>query len=436
MGAQRGLTDAALDRASPVPLYYQLAESLETAIRSGSLSSGSHLENEIELARQLRVSRPTVRRAIAVLANRGLVIRRHGIGTLVVRVRVRRPVRLSSLYDDLTQSGQAPTTRLLAYEVVPAPLEVANSLQLSEGTRVLHFERLRLATGQPISLMRNFLPLALKEVVTEEGLKLTGLYRLLRHSGIHLRPASHAIGGRSAQPRDALFLIAADRPARGVLKVGADPMAMADRGELLRRLLTALGRPGVDGILGTADIIDDLALLGALDGKVVFGSMNRGGLTGFRFELDDRFTAYTAEGIVAAGLDGGKMMVRVADEPDALRTLAACAHAINELSARKLPAMIEVFASEVEDGRVRNRADADSLIGAITIVSGLGTTSAYIWLKLPVVNDLERVMRATSLPTLLLGGDPGEDPQETFGRWRRAMSIPQVRGLLAGPPVH
>jgi hypothetical protein len=229
-----------------------------------------------------------------------------------------------------------------------------------------------------------------------------------------------------------LFLIAADHPARGVLKVGGDPMAMADRGELLQRLLTALGRPGVDGILGTADIIDDLALLGALEGKVVFGSMNRGGLTGFRFELDDRFTAYTVDGIVAAGLDGGKMMVRVADEPEALRTLSACAHAINELSAHKLPALIEVFASEIEDGRVRNRADADSLIRAIAIVSGLGTTSAYLWLKLPVVDDLPRVMRSTSLPTLLLGGDPGDDPQATFARWEQAMTIPQVRGLVAG----
>jgi hypothetical protein len=233
-------------------------------------------------------------------------------------------------------------------------------------------------------------------------------------------------------PRGSLFLVAADHTARGVLKVGSDPMAMADRGVLLQRLLTALARPGVDGILGTADIVDDLALLGALDDKVVFGSMNRGGLTGFRFELDDRFTAYTVDGIVAAGLDGGKMMVRVADEPEALRTLAACAHAINELSARKLPAMIEVFASELEDGRARNRADADSLIRAITIVSGLGTTSAFLWLKLPVVDDLERVMRATSLPTLLLGGDPGERPQETFAGWRRAMTIPQIRGLVAG----
>jgi DhnA family fructose-bisphosphate aldolase class Ia len=244
-----------------------------------------------------------------------------------------------------------------------------------------------------------------------------------------------ALAKRRRRPmleRNSLFLVAADHAARGVLKVGSDPMAMADRGELLQRLLTALSRPGVDGILGTAEIIEDLALLGALDGKVVFGSMNRGGLTGFRFELDDRFTAYTVDGIVAAGLDGGKMMVRVADEPEALRTLAACAHAINELSAHKLPAMIEVFASEVEDGRVRNRADADSLIRAITVVSGLGTTSAYLWLKLPVVDDLARVMRATSLPTLLLGGDPGEDPQATFARWEQAMAIPQVRGLVAG----
>jgi GntR family transcriptional regulator len=195
-----------LDRASPVPLYYQLAQNIETAIRSGRLSSGSHLDNEIELARQLRVSRPTVRRAIGVLANRGLVIRRHGIGTLVVPVRVRRPVRLSSLYDDLKESGQTPTTRLLAREIVPAPAEVATSLQLSRGTSVMHFERLRLASDQPIALMRNFLPLSLEEVVTEEGLNSTGLYQLLRQSGIHLRLASQAIGARSAQPREARLL--------------------------------------------------------------------------------------------------------------------------------------------------------------------------------------------------------------------------------------
>jgi hypothetical protein len=237
---------------------------------------------------------------------------------------------------------------------------------------------------------------------------------------------------RPMMERNTLFLIAADHPARGVLKVGADPMAMADRGELLSRLMLALSRPGVDGLLGTADIVEDLALLGALDDRVVFGSMNRGGLSGFRFELDDRFTAYSVDGIVAAGLDGGKMMIRVADDLDAQRTLTEGARAIDALAARRLPAMIEVFASEVDNGRVRNRADADSLIRAIAVASGLGTTSAYLWLKLPVVEDLDRVMRSTTLPTLLLGGDPGEDGERTFAGWERAMTIPQVRGLVAG----
>src|SRR6202048_1816322 len=177
MGARRGPTDTVLGRASPVPLYFQLAQNMETAIRSGRLSSGSHLDNELERARQLGVSRPTVRRAIGLLANRGLVIRRHGIGTLVVPVRVRRPVRLSSLFDDLKESGQAgrsPPPPLLPHRS-PPPAEVANALKLSRGTRVLHFERLRLATDQPISLMVNFLPLALDELVTADAPKHTGL---------------------------------------------------------------------------------------------------------------------------------------------------------------------------------------------------------------------------------------------------------------------
>ena len=261
------------------------------------------------------------------------------------------------------------------------------------------------------------------------------LHRLTKIRATDPEAVRRALAKRKRRPvmqRGALFLIAADHPARGVLKVGSDPMAMADRGELLSRLTIALARPGVDGLLATADIVEDLVLLGALEDKVVIGSMNRGGLSGSRFELDDRFTAYTVEGIVAAALDGGKMMARVADAPEALHTLVACARAVDELASRKLPAMIEVFASELDGGRVRNRADADSLIRAIAVVSGLGTTSAYTWLKLPVVDDLEQVMRATSLPTLLLGGDPGEDGEQPHASWRRAMAIPQVRGLVAG----
>ena len=221
----------------------------------------------------------------------------------------------------------------------------------------------------------------------------------------------------------ALFLIAADHTARGVMKAGADKVAMADRGELLRRLLVALERPGVDGLLATPDIVEDLALLGALDNKVVFGTMNRGGLGGASFELDDRFTAYTAEAIAAAGLDGGKMMVRIHDDnPGTLATLVACAEAISALAQRRLPAMVEVFAST---------DDPDALMRAMTIVSGLGETSAYTWLKLPPVRDMLRVLTATTLPTVLLGGDPGSDGA-LIEQWKSAMTAPQVRGLVVG----
>ena len=237
---------------------------------------------------------------------------------------------------------------------------------------------------------------------------------------------------RPLSPDGTLFLVAADHPARGVLKAAHDPLAMADRGELLRRLVIALGRPGVDGLLATADIVDDLALLGCLDDRVVFGSMNRGGLKGFRFELDDRFTGYSAEGIATAGLDGGKMMLRIADDPATLATLEACARAIDGLASHRLPALIEVFASEVEGEHVRDRTDPDSLIRAIAVASGLGATSAHTWLKLPVVDEMERVMRATSLPTLLLGGETGGESGVVFERWEQAMAIPQVRGLVAG----
>ncbi len=222
----------------------------------------------------------------------------------------------------------------------------------------------------------------------------------------------------------ALFLVAADHPARGVLKAGSDGRAMADRGELLRRLLVALARPGVDGVLASPDIVEDLALLGALEERVVFGTMNRGGLAGSVFELDDRFTAYTADAIARSGLDGGKMMVRVHDDdPATLRTLCACAQAIGELAARGLPAMVEVFAAG---------DTAEGLARAVAIVAGLGETSAYTWLKLPAIVGVELAVAATSLPTLLLGGDPGPHAAETYRRWEAAMALPQVFGLVAG----
>ena len=186
-------------------------------------------------------------------------------------------------------------------------------------------------------------------------------------------------------------------------------MAMGSRADLLARLMIALQRPGVDGVLATPDVLEDLLLLGALEGKVVIGSMNRGGLQGAAFELDDRFTAYrTADEIAARRLDGGKMLTRIdLGDPGTVATLESSAAAVTGLAEHKLMAMVEPFwSTRGEDGRVANLLDPDSVIKSIQIASGLGATSAYTWLKLPVVDELDRVMEATTLPTLLLGGDP------------------------------
>jgi hypothetical protein len=146
----------------------------------------------------------------------------------------------------------------------------------------------------------------------------------------------------------------------------------------------ALSRPGVDGVVGTADILDDLLLLGALDGKLAIGSMNRGGLASAVFELDDRFTGYSVPGLAAAGLDGGKMLLRVADDDAGTAgTLAACAAAVEELARAKLLALVEPLAASRAGGNVAVDMDPDRTAQAIAIAAGLGSSSAYTWLKVP-----------------------------------------------------
>jgi len=230
-----------------------------------------------------------------------------------------------------------------------------------------------------------------------------------------------------------LMLVAADHPARGALRAGDDAMAMADRGDLLRRLMIALERPGVDGVLGTADILEDLLALGALDDKVVIASMNRGGLAGTCFEIDDRFTAYSADRIAQAGFEGGKMLLRIdPEDPATAPTLSACAQAVDALAERGLMAMVEPFISHRIDGRVRNDLSTEAVIRSATVAAGLGGTSAYTWLKLPVVEDMEPVVAATTLPVLLLGGEVAEDQEAQFALWAKALGNPQVRGMVVG----
>ncbi|MBT2515185.1 deoxyribose-phosphate aldolase [Arthrobacter sp. ISL-30] len=229
------------------------------------------------------------------------------------------------------------------------------------------------------------------------------------------------------------FIVAADHPARGALAVGNNPVAMADRRDLLDRLQIALANPAVDGILASPDIMDDLLLLGALEGKLVFGSMNRGGLSGLVNEFDDRFTGHTAAALEELGADGGKMLTRIClGDPDTVSLLEATAKAIDSLAERRLIAMVEPFLSTWENGRVRNDLSPDAVIKSIAIAEGLGSTSAYTWMKLPVVAEMERVMAATTLPTVLLGGDPDAGQDEVFASWEAALALPGVQGLTVG----
>lgn len=230
-----------------------------------------------------------------------------------------------------------------------------------------------------------------------------------------------------------LMLLAADHPARNAIGVGDDTAAMADRAELLDRLVVALGRPGVDGVLGTADVLEDLLLLGALEDRVVIGSMNRGGLQGAAFELDDRFTAYDPATIARMRFDGGKMLCRIdLTDVGTLATLEACANAISGLADAALMAMVEPFMSRRVDGRVRNDLTTEAVVRSVGIAGGLGTSSRHTWLKLPVVDDMERVMAATTLPTLLLGGDRAGPQEEAFAVWEKALTLQGVRGLVVG----
>ncbi|MFF3466650.1 GntR family transcriptional regulator [Streptomyces sp. NPDC002619] len=203
--AQRTYDLITMDRTSPVPLYYQLARQLEAAIEHGALAPGNHLGNEIDLSVRLGLSRPTVRQAIKSLVDKGLLVRRRGVGTQVVHSQVKRPLELSSLYDDLESAGQGPTTRVLRNEAVPATADVAAAFGVPEGGEVTLLERLRFTHGRPVALLCNHLPAALLQLDTER-LESTGLYRMMRSAGITLHSARQTIGARSATTEEAARL--------------------------------------------------------------------------------------------------------------------------------------------------------------------------------------------------------------------------------------
>ncbi|PZT71062.1 deoxyribose-phosphate aldolase [Streptomyces sp. SW4] len=256
----------------------------------------------------------------------------------------------------------------------------------------------------------------------------------------HPEAIAEAAARRSRRPligdSGRLMIVAADHPARGALAVGDRRLAMANRADLLERLCVALSRPGVDGVLATADVLEDLLLLGALENKVVMGSMNRGGLAGAAFEMDDRFTGHRAEDLVRLRFDAGKLLLRIDyADPGSLATLEATARAVDAMAASGLPVFVEPFLSRRIDGRVRNDLSAEAVTRSIAIASGLGGTSAYTWLKLPVTedpDDMGAVLETSTLPVVLLGGDVGNDQGAAYERWRKALRLPTVQGLVVG----
>jgi DhnA family fructose-bisphosphate aldolase class Ia len=234
-------------------------------------------------------------------------------------------------------------------------------------------------------------------------------------------------------PDGKLMIIACDHPARGALAAAGKPTAMASRTDLLDRLVTALTRPGVDGLLATADIAEDLLMLGVLEEKLVFASLNRGGLQGAVFEMDDRNTGYDVRGTMDAGFEGAKMLLRIdLEDPGTVATLERCGQAITDLNRAELIAMVEPFMSSRFGGKIVNDLSPDAVIKSVHIAQGLGASSGYTWMKLPVVHEMERVMDATTFPTLLLGGDPEGAPDDTSAAWQAALALPSVRGLVVG----
>ena len=186
-----------IDRAGPLPLYFQIATSIEQSIVRGDFPHAARLENEVAMAMRLGLSLQTVRRAIEILVEKGLLVRRSGVGTLVLAGFTRRRSELTSLHDQMTARSQNPTTRVLALAVEPVSDGVADSLGLAVGERVIHLRRVRSGDGVPVAILENWLPVSTGEITVDE-LERHGLYQLLRSRGLSISVAKQSIGARTS----------------------------------------------------------------------------------------------------------------------------------------------------------------------------------------------------------------------------------------------
>jgi uncharacterized protein len=242
-----------------------------------------------------------------------------------------------------------------------------------------------------------------------------------------------------------LVLLAIDHPARGVTAIRGDALAMGDRYQYLARTRRVLDDPDLDGVVATADLLEELLILshverkrmgrGFLDGRVLVGSMNRGGLAGTAFEMDDAFTGIGAERLAELRCQGGKMMYRLdPQDPASGRTILACAQALNDLRREGLAAFLEPLGvARGAGGGYEPAKDAPTLVRQCGIAAGLGDSSAHLWLKLPYGEGFDGVCRATTLPILLLGGPARESPAATLKDFAAGLDAgSNVRGAIIG----
>jgi hypothetical protein len=285
---------------------------------------------------------------------------------------------------------------------------------------------------------KEFLPSAVLEKVT--GLRVSD-------PELPLRVAKERKRRESLAPTGRLNILASDHPARRVTRVGDDPLRMADRREYLARTLRVLQSDVVDGVLATMDIIEDLLVIhdlmrqaggrAFLDGKLLVASLNRAGLLGSSWEIDDPVSGPSPAACAEWRLDGTKVLLRLCDsEPDSLKTLLATARAVSEQNALRLPMFLESLPVEKVDGGYRIVKTAEELTRTAGAASALGDSSRYLWLKLPYCENYEMVARATTLPILLLGGEPVGDVRPFLRELASGLKAgPNVRGALVGRNV-
>ncbi|MBN1458697.1 MAG: hypothetical protein JXA57_04120, partial [Armatimonadetes bacterium] len=265
-----------------------------------------------------------------------------------------------------------------------------------------------------------FFPMSVFDRVTEVRVRRPQL--ILQEAARRQRRADLAPQGR-------LVLLAADHPARMLTAVGENPIAMGDRHQYLGRVLRIMTSPGIDGVIATTDVLEDLLIINALvreaggpsflDQRVLLGSMNRSGLAGSAWETDDRLTCFTPDSLEDLGLDGGKVVVRICPEEPELtnRTLEYCARAVRGCNERGLAIFVEPVPVTKVEGRLRLRRTVPDIVRVMGVASALGDSSRALWLEVPYIDGFERVARSTSLPLLVVAGGAGEDPTPMLGQF-------------------